>query len=140
MNNSSKQLSTFITGRFVSFSARYAEHSSAVSCRPCLKAFHHVQEFFFVICYFSQSIKFCVRSFDNCIFLFVDSDIVGSFPLPPIFRCLQVKYSQKMMLLLRSFLRLSEHNLRNCQLHEVETEWRRSRQSGGLRDSWSMNN
>ena len=55
-------------------------------------------------------------------FLFTASEKARGFPLPSIFRCLHAKYSQKMMRLLRGFPSLSEHNLRNVQLHEDEVE------------------
>ena len=53
---------------FVSFPARYAEQSSAVHCRPCLKELSDLLDFC-VLCNRTQSIKFFVclfvRSFVN---------------------------------------------------------------------------
>ena len=70
-NASSKYPYTFNTGWSVSFPAKYAEQSCAVSCRPCLKEFPDLQDFR-VICNFTESIKFFVclfvRSFDNSLF------------------------------------------------------------------------
>ena len=82
----------------VSFSTRYAEQSSTVSCRPSLKEFSDLQDFC-LFCNFTPSTKFFVCPFGSLSrqlpFLFVDSAIAGGFPLPSIFLCLHARYFQR---------------------------------------------